>query len=56
MNGIRIDNQNSAFYNAGTSSEGWMTRAKNMAERLLNNLPLFLFGLLMFATLTLNMF
>ncbi len=56
MNETKTDNKASAFYNAGVPSIGWMTRTKNMAERLLNNLPLFMFGLLMFVTLAMDIF
>lgn len=56
MNETKIDNRVNAFYNADAPSIGWMGRTKRMAERLLNNLPLFMFGLLMFVTLAMDMF
>ena len=48
MNETKSENRASIIYNTGAPSIGWMDRTKIMAERLLNSLPLFMFGLLMF--------
>ena len=56
MNETKNDNRTNAFYITDAPSIGYMDRMKTMAERLLNNLPLFMFGLLMFVTLALDIF
>ena len=48
MNETKTDNQMNAFYITDAPSIGYMARIGTMAERFLNNLPLFMFGLLMF--------
>ena len=56
MNEINNDNQTGHLFTVGLPSFNWMKKIRTLAEKVLNNLPLFMFGLLMFATLALDIF
>ncbi|MCK4757237.1 MAG: hypothetical protein KAS67_02170 [Thermoplasmata archaeon] len=56
MNEIKNDNRTDVLYKTHLPSFNWMKKIRKLSEKVLNNLPLFMFGLLMFATLALDIF
>ena len=56
MNETTSKNKTDLAFAPGLPSLGWMRKIKRMTEKVLNNLPLFMFGLLMFVTLALDIF
>ena len=55
MNETKMNTNQASIYKAGTPQVPLLEQVKVNAERVLNNLPLLMFGLLMFATLALDM-
>ena len=56
MNETTNKNKTDLAFAPGLPSFDWMKKIRRLAEKVLNNLPLFMFGLLMFATLALDIF
>ena len=56
MNETTSKNKTGLAFAPGLPSLGWMRKIRTLAERVLNNLPLFMFGLLMFVTLAMDIF